>query len=235
MDAAVNPEVAAAEKAEAARKEELRKQQAKALAVSELPHCLLYKQKDTKRPRKGFKNLKNKKRNKKKQSCMKKSMLQGIIMGASAPQIQTSCLLLHISWHMCWSCFLKVLSVRPSLWSDVKRNVSCATANIHVNLECLSWQERQSKLAASCVHNFPLQLVQHASAAYKACLAESAALSFASHSPWSWCRLLLLRCLMAYNAFIKHWMPSIILKQQQCFTSNGCVAAAQYSASKGLP
>lgn len=34
MDAAVNPEVAAAEKAEAARKEELRKQQVKALAVS---------------------------------------------------------------------------------------------------------------------------------------------------------------------------------------------------------
>ena len=38
MDAAVNPEVAAAEKAEAARKEELRKQQAKALAVCCL-HC----------------------------------------------------------------------------------------------------------------------------------------------------------------------------------------------------
>lgn len=34
MDAAVNPEVAAAEKAEAARKEELRTQQVKALAVS---------------------------------------------------------------------------------------------------------------------------------------------------------------------------------------------------------
>ncbi len=34
MDAAVNPEVAAAEKAEAARKEELRKEQVKALAVS---------------------------------------------------------------------------------------------------------------------------------------------------------------------------------------------------------
>ena len=34
MDAAVNPEVAAAEKTEAARKEELRKQQVKALAVS---------------------------------------------------------------------------------------------------------------------------------------------------------------------------------------------------------
>ena len=33
MDAAVNPEVAAAEKAEAARKEELRTQQVKALAV----------------------------------------------------------------------------------------------------------------------------------------------------------------------------------------------------------
>ena len=35
MDAAVNPEVAAAEKAEAARKEQLRKEQAKALAVSQ--------------------------------------------------------------------------------------------------------------------------------------------------------------------------------------------------------
>ncbi len=34
MNAAVNPEVAAAEKAEAARKEELRKEQVKALAVS---------------------------------------------------------------------------------------------------------------------------------------------------------------------------------------------------------
>ena len=34
MDAAVNPEVAAAEKVEAARKEQLRKEQAKALAVS---------------------------------------------------------------------------------------------------------------------------------------------------------------------------------------------------------
>ena len=34
MDATVNPEVAAAEKAEAARKEELRTQQVKALAVS---------------------------------------------------------------------------------------------------------------------------------------------------------------------------------------------------------
>ena len=34
MDAAVNPEVAAAETAEAARREELRKEQAKALAVS---------------------------------------------------------------------------------------------------------------------------------------------------------------------------------------------------------
>ena len=34
MDAAVNPEVAAAENAEAARKEELRKEQVKALAVS---------------------------------------------------------------------------------------------------------------------------------------------------------------------------------------------------------
>lgn len=37
MDAAVNPEVAAAEKAEAARKEELRKQQAKALADGKQP------------------------------------------------------------------------------------------------------------------------------------------------------------------------------------------------------
>ncbi len=36
MDAAINPEVAAAEKAEAAKKEELRKEQAKALAVSNL-------------------------------------------------------------------------------------------------------------------------------------------------------------------------------------------------------
>lgn len=39
MDAAVNPEVAAAEKAEAARKEELRKEQVKALAVSSTTSC----------------------------------------------------------------------------------------------------------------------------------------------------------------------------------------------------